>query len=584
VLYDRAMSRSRLGIETLGAPAPGRMTAVGALVTLVACLAACPRERNGRAPDPAAADRPTLTIFGLAELRGQIEPCGCTTDPLGDLARTTEMIEAARAAGPVLVLDAGGTLYSQVPVPDFLADQEKLKSDLIVDAYQKRLGVAAIGLGQADLGMGVSAIRPARHAINVAADAGVPLEAPRLIEVGGVQVGVFGMIAPGLLRGIETSDPAPAAKATIADLRGRGARLIVALVQAQEPRAALDLVRSAPGIDLAIAGLGTNTPEPDKVSPTAYQVGDAWVVIPANRGQVISRIDVTLRPGQGPLIDAVGPGAAELLRQRLAARIEVLTAELASFEKSTDADPAFVAQKRQELLDVRAEDQALIKQPLRAPATGSYFALTQIKIKKSLACDLEVQDAKVAYSKAAGAANVAAAAGKVAPPPAKGQPGYVGAEACADCHAEADEFWQASKHFGAWDTLEAVGKQFDYECISCHLTGWDQPGGATLAANEPLRDVQCETCHGPGSIHVEKMGKDEPRTIRRAPADELCATQCHTPEHSDTFDRTAYLRDIVGPGHGEALRKTLGEGATGGQLRAAGLARAGKSLGAGCIK
>jgi hypothetical protein len=584
VLYDPAMSRSRLGIETLGAFAPWRMTAVGAVVTLAVTLAGCPKERNGRAPDPAAAARPTFTIFGLAELRGQIEPCGCTTDPLGDLARTTEVIETARAEGPVLVLDAGGLLYAQVPVPDFLADQEKLKSDLVVDAYQKRLGVAAIGLGQADLGMGVAAIRPPRQIINVAPDAGVPVEAPKLIEVGGVQVGVFGMVSPGLLRGVTTTDPAPAAKATIADLRSRGARIIVALVQAPERRAAMDLVRAAPGIDLAIAGIGTNTPEPGEVSPTAYQVDDAWLVIPANRGQVVSRIDVTLRPGQAPLVDAVGPGAAELLRQRLAARIEVLTAELASFEKSTDADPAFVAQKRQELADARAEDQALNKNPLRAPATGSYFALTQVKIKKSLACDIEIQDAKVAYSKAAGAANVAAAAGKAAPPPAKGEPGFVGAEACADCHAEADEFWQASKHHRAWETLEGLGKQFDYECIGCHVTGWDQPGGATLAVNEPLRDVQCETCHGPASIHVEKMGKDQPRTIRRAPAEDLCATRCHTPEHSDTFDRTAYLRDIVGPDHGEALRKTLGDGPTGAQLRAAGLARAGKSLGPGCRK
>ena len=74
MLYDRAMSRSRLGIETLGAIAPWRMTAALALVTLVACLSGCPRERNGRAPDPAAAARPTFTIFGLAELRGQREP------------------------------------------------------------------------------------------------------------------------------------------------------------------------------------------------------------------------------------------------------------------------------------------------------------------------------------------------------------------------------------------------------------------------------------------------------------------------------------------------------------------------------
>ena len=73
-------------------------------------------------------------------------------------------------------------------------------------------------------------------------------------------------------------------------------------------------------------------------------------------------------------------------------------------------------------------------------------------------------------------------------------------------------------------------------------------------------------------------------TIRRTADAEFCATQCHTPEHSDTFDRTAYLRDIVGPGHGEHLAGELGPGPTGRALRKAALERAGAVIGAGCPK
>jgi cytochrome c2 len=50
---------------------------------------------------------------------------------------------------------------------------------------------------------------------------------------------------------------------------------------------------------------------------------------------------------------------------------------------------------------------------------------------------------------------------------------------------------------------------------------------------------------------------------------------CHTPEHSDTFQFEPYLRDVVGKGHGEARRTALGDGPTGRELRAAGLAKAG---------
>lgn len=47
--------------------------------------------------------------------------------------------------------------------------------------------------------------------------------------------------------------------------------------------------------------------------------------------------------------------------------------------------------------------------------------------------------------------------------------------------------------------------------------------------------------------------------------------ECHTKEHSDTFQFQAYLRDILGPGHGAERRKELGDGPTGHALRSAAL-------------
>ncbi len=59
--------------------------------------------------EPAAKPNPDVTIFLTAEMKGSTEPCGCTSDPLGDLARTSALIATARAAGPVLVFDGGST-------------------------------------------------------------------------------------------------------------------------------------------------------------------------------------------------------------------------------------------------------------------------------------------------------------------------------------------------------------------------------------------------------------------------------------------------------------------------------------------
>ncbi len=107
------------------------------------------------------------------------------------------------------------------------------------------------------------------------------------------------------------------------------------------------------------------------------------------------------------------------------------------------------------------------------------------------------------------------------------------------------------------------------------MTGFRKPGGSEVVEHAGLENIQCETCHGPGSLHAEhpeKAGK--PFAIRRDVPAEVCL-QCHTPEHSDTFDYEAYLRDILGPEHGDGRRSLLGPGPTGRELRAAALEKAG---------
>jgi hypothetical protein len=87
--------------------------------------------------------------------------------------------------------------------------------------------------------------------------------------------------------------------------------------------------------------------------------------------------------------------------------------------------------------------------------------------------------------------------------------------------------------------------------VGCHVTGYRQPGGSEVVQNEGLRDVQCESCHGPGSLHIEARGPAaRAATIRRTVDGNFCATQCHTPEHSDHFNYDRYLPFILGPGHG----------------------------------
>ena len=557
--------------------------AVGCAVLTIAVFVAC-SGRTSKAP-PSPPTGTTVTVFALAELRGQIEPCGCTTEPLGDLARTAQLVAEARGRGPVVVLDAGSLLYARTTVDPEARPQEDLKADLLAAVYKDELEVAAVGLGPTDLATGAEHVRLPRQVVNLPASAGVALAPPAVIPVGNDRLGVFGVIDPELVPTLGASDPIAAATAAVAKLRADGATRVIALATMSRKTAGA-LIRAVDGLDVVVLAAGTEAPEPKDVRATADLIGSTLLVVPANRGQIVARLELTLRPGGGVLVDAIGPAAAEARRAELATRIETLDGELARYATDPTADAAFVAARKRERDELAQTRDVLASEPRRVPAAGSYFELAQVRIGKALACDGAIVKAKQEYTRAAGAANVAAAAKAPPPPPVPaGTATYVGTEECANCHEEAATFWKTTRHAKAWETLVEVDKQFDYDCTSCHVTGWGRPGGATMAINESLRDVQCETCHGPGSLHVD--AEDDAaarRTITLAPADDLCAGQCHTPEHSDTFDRTAYLRDVLGAGHGEAARAKLGDGPTGRALRQAGLAKASATLGAGCPK
>ena len=556
-----------------------RVGLVAALAAAACCSGDHPSGPRSKAQTSSSA---SFTVFATAEIRGQIGPCGCTSDPLGDLSRTAKLVSDARAAGPVLVLDAGSLLYSKFPVPPMMAAEEELKADLLASTFRDTLHVAAIGLGPADLATGPGALRLPRQSID-ARDAKLAIEAPKVVEIAGAKVGVFGVVAAGAVPGLAIDDPVATSKAAIGQLKQQGAQIVIALVQAGSKKDAVKLVHDIGGIDLAIAGLGANAPEPELVAAEPQKIGTSWLVIPGNRGQVVSKLELTVR-GAGPLTDAIGRAAAAARIAAIDKQLVGLDADLARFAADKDADPTFVANKHSERAALAAERELLQAQPLVAPAAGNYFTLDQVRINKLLACSVPVQNAIAAYDLAAGHANFKAAENQAVPSPPKGQASYVGTEACGDCHSDAVDFWKTTVHANAWKTLEERGQQFDYACIGCHVTGWDKPGGTNLAHTDKLRDVQCETCHGPGSIHVAKGGEDKPFSVQRAPAEGLCASQCHTKEHSDTFQHDAYLRDVIGPGHGASKRKLLGDGPTGHELRKAALDKAGRTLGTGCIR
>jgi hypothetical protein len=85
---------------------------------------------------------------------------------------------------------------------------------------------------------------------------------------------------------------------------------------------------------------------------------------------------------------------------------------------------------------------------------------------------------------------------------------YAGDAKCQNCHAAEAAVWANSKHAHAYDALAKVasrpgGRNFDGECIVCHTVGYEYQTGYLNEKKTPhLKNVQCQSCHGPASLHV----------------------------------------------------------------------------------
>jgi len=135
---------------------------------------------------------------------------------------------------------------------------------------------------------------------------------------------------------------------------------------------------------------------------------------------------------------------------------------------------------------------------------------------------------------------------------------FVGSKQCETCHEEVYDVWRRSGHGRAYRTLTELDppRNFDPECVSCHVVGWHptgffpyKGGYRSLEKTPKLINTGCETCHGPGENHAKaELGDDEEliQKLRRAMVvtkeesqKRQCVT-CHDLDNSPDFDFDTY--------------------------------------------
>ncbi len=510
-------------------------------------------------------------IFYTAETHGVLEPCGCTSDPLGDFARVTALIRsAAGRKKSALLVDAGNLTYPRssleaTAAEAWASERRQPAAELQAKFIAREIGKLPFGgaaLGETDLARGVTGVEPKRLAANLT-NASLT-EPSRVVEVGAIKIGVLGVVDPNLARamGLAATEPVAAARDEVARLRAAGAELVVLLAPV-ERQVARRFARYV-GADVVVVGKKVG----DGMA-TAERVGAAILVAPGEELQRVGRLEIVLRSKarRTPSDNLVDAGSAEQANARMAEldrNLAQLEADLARWRKDASSDQAFISAKVRQRDELRSERVRLGERKWRPPATGSYFTNVLIPIRRALPRDPALSASMRRLDQAIGAANL-----RVAEPPTPAgadRAFYVGGEKCVSCHKAAARFWKNTVHAHAWKTLVDVGKEAHDDCVSCHVTGYGEVGGSSLGFTHGLEDIQCEVCHGPGSIHLDNHGKETPFAGRLKTPESVCL-HCHNEKHSDTFDYTAYLRDVLGPGHGEDARDKLGAGPTGKELR-----------------
>jgi hypothetical protein len=342
------------------------------------------------------------------------------------------------------------------------------------------------------------------------------------------------------------------------------------IVLAQAPRELTKKVATnVPGLDVVIQGRspGETPNPPEKIE------GGPIIVAAGQQAQHVGVLELVL-DGRTPN----EPLALDDRAQTIASRSKLLEVRISALKQQVNDTPD--GPKKQFLVDrltaAEAELAALKSTNPAAPLLQPHVVARAVPLPRGFREEPKAAERLAAYQANIPSLVEKCEAGAVCEPPKEGQATWVGVVECKKCHAAAFGFWsnQIVKlpgkdeqgraivrdvgHARAWTTLVEDKKERDRACVGCHSVGFEAPGGpckTTEIVKRGLENVQCESCHGPGSVHIKTA---KPSDLQRV--DEARCRTCHLVPHiqtTESFVLDEKLKLILGPGHGEKKWKTL---------------------------
>ncbi|HET9939769.1 MAG TPA: multiheme c-type cytochrome [Candidatus Eisenbacteria bacterium] len=434
-----------------------------------------------------------LTVLFTGDTSGFLEHCGCKVNQSGGVARRATMIERLRREHPDAPLLDLGNAFAKPETPaelDYLARQEQR----LYLQTMATMGYDAVAVGTNELLYGTGWFREATKGLGLPYLSGNVLEhgatlepAWRVVRARGLRIAIVSVLepphGPDALPQFEASttslrfaDPVAAVERSLSEIGDRADFTIV--IGRLESRTIQNLVLEVPGIDLILSNAG----------------------------------------GTSGLVQASGApettGDQGFLRRTLILHEDSRNYGLES-------------------VDLRLDDSSHV-----ASARTTHHWLYE-----DVPDDPTIRAMLTRFYEQVGTRDSAQASVRPLFPTSKERLEgiYVGASRCATCHRLEFDQWKTTRHATAYKTLLDAHRHYQPRCIVCHVVGFRTAHGYKLGdPEEPLANVQCEVCHGPGGAHVAA-----PATARmeRTPPESTCL-ECHNPQHSDAFVYSEKIRMV----------------------------------------
>jgi 2',3'-cyclic-nucleotide 2'-phosphodiesterase (5'-nucleotidase family) len=490
----------------------------------------------------------TLTLLATGDVGSDTDVCGCKAHPLGGVARRIQLV---KERGPqVLVVDAGDLFFRTWSISPRYEAQAKETAHFLADTLKDQ-AVPAMAVGERDLALGLGYLR------RLADRAGVKLlaanlahsgsgtaafDAFTLVERNGIKVGLIGA-APELpagaqaqqvyrLAGLTNVATLPALESAARAARAAGAELVIGLLHLGQARA-VEVLSALPAgtVDFAVVAHDRQAGQVQVLGG-----GKTGMVLAGERGKYLISATLELKPGASLWLDENAVAAQQK-------QIEAIEQRLLAYrqEDAGAADPGDRAatvgrleRRQQELL----AELATLDRKGRRLLSGHL-----LEVEPTLKEDPSTQARYRSYQQRLHVVNTGE------PIPNRAEVNYVGHAGCKSCHEAAYTQWNKTGHARAWATMERTRQTANLDCVPCHVTGFERPGGpAQIVGLEAFVNVGCESCHGPGSAHVAnpKVALDYGRQV----PEKVCA-ECHRAQADQKpFTYEERLPQVLGPGHG----------------------------------